>query len=67
MAALRSSGPGRSLTQEELSHHVNARYTETMRQQQQSDASSTSQETQEYLKELNSRPSLVLNADYQVR
>lgn len=65
----RPVGPGRSISQEELSLHVNACYEEGRSVASSLAASSeaaTSAETQEYLRQLNSRPSLVLNADYQV-
>jgi hypothetical protein len=66
----RPVGPGRSLSHDELSNHVSGRYLEGKRQRMglasaSSDATST--ETREYVKQLNCRPSLVLNADYQVR
>jgi hypothetical protein len=65
----RPVGLGRSLTQEELSNHVSGRYLEGKRQRVGSSSASpdaTSDETREYVKQLDSRPSLVLNADYQV-
>lgn len=69
------SSSARTLTQDELSDHVNGRYTEGMPHNKlgrflsssSSDAASGCEKQQEYLKQLNSRPALVLNADYQVR
>ena len=69
-ATVRSSGPGRSLTKEELDHHVHERYSaipsnhldtalgdqQKQRQREQVD---------QYTKLLNGCPALVLNADYQ--
>jgi hypothetical protein len=66
----RVSGPGRSLTQEELTDHVSKRYSGVMtiedvhgRETTASDADLEEQEA--FLRELTSRPALVLNADFQ--
>ena len=58
----RPAGPGRSISQEELSDHLVNSYIKSGH----TDDNTVAQSTQEYLKQLNSRPSLVLNADYQV-
>jgi hypothetical protein len=63
--------PGRPLEVDELTEHVAERYN-THRNgpfgdKNRSRGISTHAEQAKYLKELNSRPALVLNADYQVR
>lgn len=64
----RKKGPGRSISQDELTDHVTRRYMEKGvtydNAPLRSDASDAQQE-QSHLKELNSRPALVLNADFQ--
>lgn len=71
----RKSGPGKSLSEEELSDHVSARYITDRRsvmaledrEGDEEDSASLMEvaEQDKFLKELNRRPALVLNADFQ--
>jgi hypothetical protein len=60
-------GPGRALSQEELVDHVTQRQTKGDEKLANRGIFTCQAEQAKYLKRLNSRPALVLNADYQVR
>jgi len=63
---LRNNGPGRSLTQAEISDHVSSRYLDGRDAKHGGRGILNNESDQaKYLKELNRRPALVLNADYQ--
>lgn len=64
----RTTGPGRTLSQDEVSEHVASRYRSGHDAKNLSrGVVEDSNDQAKYLKELNARPALVLNADYQVR
>lgn len=68
--SVRKAGPGRSLTQDELSEHVATRYSSvlTMDDEDGREPRASGEQMKEqaaFLKELNGRPALVLNADFQ--
>ncbi len=66
----RIPGPGRSLSQDELSDHVNKRYSGMISMEDKDGREMTSsevdmEEQEAFLRELSARPALVLNADFQ--
>jgi hypothetical protein len=60
-------GPGRALSQEELVDHVTQRQTKGDEKVANRGIFACQVEQAKYIQRLNSRPALVLNADYQVR
>lgn len=60
-------GPGRALSQKELVAHVTQRHTKVDEKVANRGIFTCQAEQAKYIKHLNSRPALVLNADYQVR
>ncbi len=71
-SSARKTGPGRSLSEEELTEHVSARYINDKRgalsqsmMESEEEFEDDTEEQAQFIKELNRRPALVLNADYQ--